>query len=283
MTDTNHLEINQASEHPATRSGTEPPVDFIDTLLFPCFVISFVLVLVVFDVIQRFAALFGEATHQRSVRSLNLWLVRALRIVGTRFAFEGQANIPASGPVIVVSNHQSLFDIPLLDVLLETIHPRFIGKKELGRWIPSVSYNLRRDGNGLIDRKNPRQAIPELKRVGQRAVEGEYAVVLFPEGTRARRGALKEFQNAGLAALLQSNADALILPIAIDGSWRLACRSRGPIPRRQVVRMRVLPAFRASGAKAPVVATRCRSAISDALDDMRGDDYSKPSCTAAAG
>ena len=44
-------------------------------------------------------------------------------------------------------------------------HPKFISKKELGKGIPSVSYNLKYGGSALIDRKDPKQALPEIKKV----------------------------------------------------------------------------------------------------------------------
>ena len=54
----------------------------------------------------------------------------------------------------MVSNHQSMFDIVVIGGVLFTNYPKYVAKKELGRWLPSISLNLRRGGNALIDRKD---------------------------------------------------------------------------------------------------------------------------------
>ena len=59
---------------------------------------------------------------------------------------------------IMVSNHQSMLDVPIFGGLLMRTFPKYIAKTELGRWIPSVSLNLTRGGNALIDRNDARQA-----------------------------------------------------------------------------------------------------------------------------
>lgn len=262
---------NRQGDRPATRGAERPSTDFLDWILFVVFLVAFLGTLVIYEIIQRLANLGGTALHQRSVRWLNRELVSTLSLVGTKIELERTDRIPAEGAWIAVSNHQSLFDIPLLDRLLAPLHPRFIAKRALGRWIPSVSFNLQRDGNGLIDRENPRQAIPEIKRVAALMREGRYAVVLFPEGTRARAGALKQFQTAGLAAILKAAPDTPLLPIAIDGSWRLASYSKGPIPRGQTVRIRVLDPIPVAGRTPQELSVLAREAIAQALDEMRSE------------
>ena len=74
--------------------------------------------------------------------------------------------MPESGPLIIVTNHQSMYDIPPLIWYLRKYHPKFVSKKELGKGIPSVSFNLRHGGSALIDRKDRRQARAELERLG---------------------------------------------------------------------------------------------------------------------
>ena len=64
-------------------------------------------------------------------------------------------------------------------------------------------------------------------------------MILFPEGRRARDGSLQAFQSAGVAALLKTAPDARVVPVAIDGSWRLARRGLGPIRRGTTVRLAV--------------------------------------------
>tara|TARA_R110002072_G_scaffold136047_1_gene277892 strand:- start:686 stop:1141 length:456 start_codon:yes stop_codon:yes gene_type:complete len=100
-------------------------------------------------------------------------------------------------------------------------HPKFISKIELGKGIPSVSYNLRHGGAALIDRKNPRQSLPALIKFGEYIEENKRAAVIFPEGTRSKNGEPKTFQAKGLEILLKKIPSALIVPISINNSWKM--------------------------------------------------------------
>ena len=100
-------------------------------------------------------------------------------------------------------------------------HPTFISKKELGKGIPSVSYNLRVGGSALIDRKDPKQALPEIKKVAELVNNNNYSVVIFPEGTRSRNGIPKAFSINGLKMLYKFAPDAYFAPISISNSWKM--------------------------------------------------------------
>ena len=63
---------------------------------------------------------------------------------------------------MIVANHQSMNDIPPIIWYLRKHHPKFVSKMELGKGIPSVSYNLVHGGSVLIDRKNSKQAIGQI-------------------------------------------------------------------------------------------------------------------------
>ena len=97
----------------------------------------------------------------------NLTLMRCANILGTRFTFTNPHNIDTNQPLIIVANHQSLHDIYPITWYMRKHHPKFISKIELGKGIPSVSYNLRHGGAALIDRKNPRQSLPALMKFGE--------------------------------------------------------------------------------------------------------------------
>jgi len=189
--------------------------------------------------LQRIAILFGRRAHELAVLGLNKSLAASLRLLGVRITIDGINNLEAGRAYIVVSNHQSLFDIPILHSLFGSHQPRFIAKQELARWIPSVSFNLRHGGNALIDRSNAKQAIAEIERLGRLVSQLRCAVVIFPEGTRAKEGTLKRFRYAGLASLLQTVPDATIVPVTIDGSWRLVPNRGCPIPRGQQLHITV--------------------------------------------
>src|SRR5437867_1964173 len=134
------------------------------------------------------------------------------------------------GRYIVVANHQSMFDIPILGSLLFSSFPKYISKRSLGRWIPSVSYNLRRGGHVLIERSDGPAALAAIRELGARVRTGQASAVLLPDGTRARRGPLGKFKRAGTLALLDAAPDAPVLPVVIDESWRLLYHNCLPVP-----------------------------------------------------
>jgi 1-acyl-sn-glycerol-3-phosphate acyltransferase len=192
--------------------------------------LCFFLTLVVFHPIQWFCFnIFGYQAHKKSVDILQLCLMGCAHILGTRFTFINPYNIETNQPLIVVANHQSLHDIYPLTWFMRKYHPKFISKIELGKGIPSVSYNLRHGGAALIDRKNPRQSLPALMSFGDYIETNKRAAVIFPEGTRSKNGEPKPFQTKGLEILLKKIPSALIVPISINNSWKMVRYGKFPM------------------------------------------------------
>jgi 1-acyl-sn-glycerol-3-phosphate acyltransferase len=232
----------QSEQQPQSEGAGEelPPVSVWDVLATPLFVLAFAGTLFVFDGVERLAfRLGGKAGLERVVVWLNRCLKASLTLLGTRFTIEGGDPFSERRPCVIVSNHQAMYDIPLLACIFSQHRPRYVAKVELARWLPGVSYNLRAGESALIDRKNASQALREIVKLGKRMQQERFGVVLFPEGTRARRGALKPFRPSGFAALLRAAPDAVVVPVAIDGAWKLAARSMGPIPTGVSVQVRV--------------------------------------------
>lgn len=147
--------------------------------------------------------------------------MRSTHLLGTRYTFRMATEIPTDVPVIFVANHQSMNDIPPLIWFFRKNHPKFVSKKELGKGIPSVSYNLRHSGAALIDRKNPKQALGEIAKLGRYIEAHNRSAVIFPEGTRSKTGHPRKFQPMGLKILLKNAPSAVIVPISINNSWKL--------------------------------------------------------------
>jgi 1-acyl-sn-glycerol-3-phosphate acyltransferase len=147
--------------------------------------------------------------------------MRCANILGTRFSCINPYKIDTNRPLIIVANHQSFHDIYPLTWFMRKYHPKFISKIELGKGIPSVSYNLRHGGAALIDRKNPRQALPALMKFGKYIEKNKYAAVIFPEGTRSKDGMPKPFQTKGLDMLFKKIPSALVVPVSINNSWKM--------------------------------------------------------------
>ncbi|MFA5328437.1 MAG: lysophospholipid acyltransferase family protein [Prolixibacteraceae bacterium] len=191
-------------------------------LLTPVYLIVFGLLLIIFHPIQMVTRwIWGYPVRKKAVDVLNYGLLYSLWILGTRITFRGLEKIPQGRPLIIVANHQTTIDIPAVIVGFRKNHPKFISKVELGKWIPSISYNLRHGGSVLIDRKNPRQAVKDILTLGKHIEENNYAACIFPEGTRTRDGKVKQFMSAGIASLYKTSPSALIVPFAIDGNYEL--------------------------------------------------------------
>ncbi|MEY4461466.1 MAG: hypothetical protein RLY98_6 [Bacteroidota bacterium] len=184
--------------------------------------LCFGLCLVVFHPIQWVCFnIFGYQAHKKSVDVLNLFLVRCTNLLGTSYEFENTELIPKKVPVIFVANHQSLYDIVAMIWYLRDFHCKFVSKKELGKGIPSVSYNLNHGGSVLIDRKDPKQAIPVIKGLSEYIEKNTRSAVIFPEGTRSKTGKPKPFAQSGLKILCKYAPSAYVVPITINNSWKI--------------------------------------------------------------
>ena len=191
------------------------PISFIALLLF-------LLTLVIFQPIQWICFnLFGYQAHKKSVDYLNFVLVRIGHVLGTAYKVENREDIPKGVPIIFVANHQSLFDIIAIIWFFRKFHPKFVSKKELGRGVPSVSYNLRHGGSVLIDRKDPKQAVPNIKKLSEYIELYKRSAVIFPEGTRSKAGVPKEFSQTGLKILCKYAPSAFVVPLSINNSWKI--------------------------------------------------------------
>jgi 1-acyl-sn-glycerol-3-phosphate acyltransferase len=152
---------------------------------------------------------------------MNFFLVLWTRILGTRYTLSGSTRLPKNKAVIIVANHQSLYDIPFIIWKLRSLHPKFVAKKELGKGIPSVSYNLKYGGSVLIDRKSPDQSLKAIASLGAYIEKHHRAAVIFPEGTRSKDGQPRKFKRGGLKILMDNSPNAVILPISISNSWKM--------------------------------------------------------------
>ncbi|MFM2368836.1 MAG: hypothetical protein RL619_1136 [Bacteroidota bacterium] len=184
--------------------------------------LCFGLTLVVFHPIQWVCFhIFGYQAHKVSVDYLNFFLLKCTNLIGTTYKFENIESIPKNVPLIFVSNHQSMYDIIAMIWFFRRFHCKFVSKKELGSGIPSVSFNLRHGGSVLIDRKDPKQAIPAIKGLSEYIEKYKRTAVIFPEGTRSKTGKPKEFAQSGLKILCKYAPSAYVVPISINNSWKM--------------------------------------------------------------
>jgi len=141
------------------------------------------------------------------------WARGLLRAWGVEVSAEHLERLPRQGPYILMANHQSHADVPILFASLPLI-PGFLAKKELAR-IPFLSMALREGGHVLIDRKNRNSAREALK-IAATEIQAGKTIAVFPEGTRGASDALGEFKKGGF--LIAKKAGVPVVPIGILGS-----------------------------------------------------------------
>lgn len=241
----------------------------LDYILSSIYLIYFGLTLLIFHAVQVVAyTVFGTEAHKKSVNYFNFFLSYGWYLTGSSIHFEKRADLPKNRPIIFTANHQSMFDIPGMIWFLRTYHPLFVSKIELARGIPGISYNLRVGGAALINRKDGKQAIVEIARLGKRIHDTKGAAAIFPEGTRSASSKMKPFQAGGLSALLKKSPDALVVPIAIQGTG--AFNPKGLFPLTSFSRMSwtMLPGIEPAGKTAEEVAQLAQAAIQNILDEQ---------------
>jgi 1-acyl-sn-glycerol-3-phosphate acyltransferase len=165
--------------------------------------------------------LFGYKAHKKSVDIMSFFLIANTYILGTRYKIMNRDKLPTDVPLIIASNHQSLYDITTICWFLRKVHPKFISKIELGKGIPSISYNLNHGGSVLIERTNPKQSLSAIKKMAEYIETNKRSTVIFPEGTRSKTGEPKPFAENGLKILCKYAPSAHIVPLTINNSWKM--------------------------------------------------------------
>lgn len=128
----------------------------------------------------------------------------------------GKENIPSGkGGLVIISNHQSLLDIPLI---VGYVHSAgFVSKKELLK-APVIGSFIKAVGCIPIDRKNPAQAAVALRNLTKSLLNGN-KICIFPEGTRTDDGHVADFKPGSLSIPMKYKIP--ILPVTIDGDYKL--------------------------------------------------------------
>jgi len=173
------------------------------------------------------AAAGSLSTETCNVR-LDAWSRNIVAYVGLRIDVRGRENLVPGEAFVVMSNHQSHFDIPVLFQALQ-IPLRMVAKKELFR-IPFMAGAMRAAGFVEVDRKNRRSAISTLKTARQR-LSDTVSIWIAPEGTRSVTGRLGPFKKGGFHMALDGGMR--ILPVTIEGT-RFSLPAHGLTVKKRV-------------------------------------------------
>jgi 1-acyl-sn-glycerol-3-phosphate acyltransferase len=144
------------------------------------------------------------------------WAERLVKAAEIDLHVSGRENMPPGESFVVMSNHQSHYDILVLFEALE-IRVRMVAKTELYK-IPIFGGAMRISGFVEIDRGDRRQAVEAL-RGAKRAIDAGTSIWIAPEGTRSHTGRVAPFKKGGFHLALDSGAR--ILPVSIAGTVRV--------------------------------------------------------------
>jgi len=174
----------------------------------------FILLLFIWlPIVALFRLIDRDPLHYRCgrfYRSMSKPLVKLIPI--WRLTFSGHRDIALRGPYVVVCNHQSLLDIPIIAYL--GIEAKWIAKKELFR-VPLLGWMMSLAGDISLDRSSARSGVQAMNKA-RKSLQGNYPVFFFPEGTRSRDGRVHNFSDGPFHLAIKCGA--LILPLAIDGA-----------------------------------------------------------------
>ncbi|WP_238881340.1 1-acyl-sn-glycerol-3-phosphate acyltransferase [Clostridium sp. YIM B02551] len=166
----------------------------------------------------KYKLLKSRATEEELIKYrdkvIQNWAAFTVKTLDLKIQVVGRENIPSEACVFI-GNHQSLLDIPIL--LYGTQRSvGFIAKKELLK-VPVIGYWMRLIHCVPIDRENVREAIKVINIGSDNLLNGN-DMAIFPEGTRAREGVMKDFKKGSMK--LATKAKAPIVPVTIDGSYK---------------------------------------------------------------
>jgi len=187
----------------ALRTFVLVPLFFVYTLIVSTFIL-------IYGVFRPASPVFDGVVKR--------WASLFLKIPPVRYTVDGLENVDPAKRYVVISNHLSLFDIPMLFWTLP-LHGRFLSKKEVFK-IPLVGRAMRMIGIIEIDRASggsSRQAIIEGVKV---AAERGFSLIVFPEGTRGAGDTPLPFKKGAFRIAIDTGLP--VLPVVIEGTDRIS-------------------------------------------------------------
>ncbi|GKX66777.1 lysophospholipid acyltransferase family protein [Inconstantimicrobium mannanitabidum] len=182
---------------------------------FLLFIYFFYLLVQVFRMIKlKFLYKFKgkEIAEKYTDKVLLKWVKVTNKIFGVKIRVHGRENIPNQACVFI-GNHQSNFDITAL-IEAANLPMGFISKKEVLK-VPVIGYWMKAIHCVGMDRENVREAVKVFKE-GSDNIKNGHNMTIFPEGTRAKDGVMKDFKQGSFK--LATKAKAPIIPVTISGT-----------------------------------------------------------------
>jgi len=182
------------------------------------FFLPFFVVLTIFC--ATFAAFFSIVISPKVGSFGGVMWGRIACLIAPVMAFvKGKENINKKKSYVIISNHQTLWDILLLYAFLG-VDFKFIMKQEL-RKVPFLGYACYKVGHIYINRKSPKASLRSLNEAKQKLTNG-VSVLVFPEGTRSKQKEIQQFKRGAFKVAMDLELD--ILPVTIVDSYKILRR-----------------------------------------------------------
>jgi 1-acyl-sn-glycerol-3-phosphate acyltransferase len=219
----------------------------------------------------------GPLTRDRraSLWAMQRWCRASAKALNIEIEASGLSNVPPSGSFVYCSNHQSILDILCLGAVLPGDF-KWAAKRSLMK-IPFLGWHLRIAGHVPVDRRaGSRAAAAVIRRFVRVLGEGK-PLLVFPEGTRSEKGAMKPFKSGGFYAAVRAGVP--VVPVAIEGTFWLMKRGApdtGDGRAVRHVRVRIgAPIYPRHGGKEAARVTdlleRSQTAVQGLLRSIGGD------------
>jgi 1-acyl-sn-glycerol-3-phosphate acyltransferase len=187
-------------------------------------------VLVAADVIQRLVvAPWVKLRPTARIPVLGRWIKIMAWVVTRPVAFIGGCTIPRPDGIVptepgmlILMNHQSLFDIPLVVQTVAEGYPRIVTRERYSKWIPLISQMVRLYQYPVVDPTANREVMrASLEELGRTAQATDVPLGKDHEGTRTKDGEIGHFKRGGLTRILASRPWTVYVFVA-DGFWKTA-------------------------------------------------------------
>ena len=196
------------------------------------------------------------------------WSGIVMRAVNPYWTFRtsGRQVTDPRRPYVVVANHESFVDIPLISHLPWEM--KWLSKVELMR-VPVMGWNMRLAGDVPVERGTRKSAILAMRACAERLQQRRVSVMIFPEGTRSTTAEMLPFKDGAFRLAIETGCP--ILPLAVSGA-REALQKGSWRTGRSVAEVRVLDPVDVTGltvADVPALRDRVRAMIETARNEMR--------------
>ena len=149
---------------------------------------------------------------------MRLWAQHFMQIAGIKLSIEGKENLEEASPAVIIINHESAIDIPVVIAALP-VQERFLAKLILFQ-MPIFGWALFFGGHIPVNRSKPKKAIASINKRSGKIVARKQNFVISPEGTRSIDGRIQKFKKG--AFKIADQYDLPIIPVVMMGNRHCA-------------------------------------------------------------